>query len=56
MMEKSPKTGSELEKMVLAKLRRLVASFNSGSSEREHCELALCKIVSRLRQRFDVSP
>ena len=33
-----------------------VASFNQGSSEREHCELALCKIVSRLRQRFDVSP
>ena len=79
MMDKSPKTGSELEKMVLAKLRRFrsarapctsvvpyddyrvpatweVASFNPGSSEREHCELALCKIVSRLRQRFDVSP
>jgi len=33
-----------------------VASFNPGSSEREHCELALCKIVCRLRQRFDVSP
>jgi len=33
-----------------------VASFNPGSSERELCELALCRIVSRLRQRFDVSP
>jgi len=60
MMDKSPKTGSELEKMVLAELREVpqctgalhvtvvpyddyrvpatweVASFNPGSSEREH--------------------
>ena len=32
-----------------------VASFNPGTSEQEQCELALCDIVSRLQQRFDIS-
>jgi hypothetical protein len=32
-----------------------VASFNPGTSEQEKCELALCDIVSRLQQCFDIS-
>jgi hypothetical protein len=32
-----------------------VASFNSGTSKPENCERALCDIVWRLQQRFDVS-
>ncbi len=32
-----------------------VASFDPGTSEREECERALCAIVSRLQQCFDVS-
>jgi hypothetical protein len=32
-----------------------VASFNPGTSEQEKCELALCEIVSRLQQCFDIS-
>jgi len=79
MMDKSPKTRTELEDLVLAQLRATphcggalhvtvvpyddyrvaatweVASFNPGTSEREKCELALCDIVSRLQQRFDIS-
>lgn len=79
MMDKSPKTRTELEVLVLAELRAApqcggalhvtvvpyddyrvpatweVASFNPGTSEQEKCERALCGIVSRLQQRFDVS-
>jgi hypothetical protein len=32
-----------------------VASFNPGTSEQEKCELALCDIVSRLQQCFEIS-
>jgi hypothetical protein len=32
-----------------------VASFNLGTSEQEKCELALCDIVNRLQQYFDIS-
>jgi hypothetical protein len=79
MMDKSPKTRTELEALVLAELRAApecggalhvtvvpyddyrvpatweVASFDPGTSEREKCEHALCDIVSRLQQCFDVS-
>ena len=93
--DKSPKTRTELEALVLAELRAVpqcggalhvtvvayddyrvpatwevtvvayddyrvpatweVASFNPGTSEQEKCELALCEIVSRLQQCFDIS-
>ncbi len=79
MMDKSPKTRTELEALVLAELRAApqcgsalhvtvvpyddyrvpatweVASFDPGTSEWEKCERALCDIVRRLQQRFDVS-
>ena len=32
-----------------------VASFDPGTSEWEECERALCDIVSRLQQRFDIA-
>jgi hypothetical protein len=79
MMEKSPKTRTQLEALVLAELRATpqcggalhvtvvpyddyrvaatweVASFNPGTSEQEKCELAVCDIVRRLQQCFDIS-
>ena len=79
MTDKSPKTRTELEALVLARLRAApqcggashvtvvpyadhrvtatseVASFNPGTSEWEKCERALCEIVSRLQQCFDLS-
>ena len=33
-----------------------VASFNPGTSEWEKCERALCDIVRRLQQDFDIAP
>ena len=32
-----------------------VASFDPATSEQEECERALCDIVSRLQQRFDIA-
>jgi hypothetical protein len=32
-----------------------VASFDPGTSEQGECERALCDIVSRLQQRFDIT-
>jgi hypothetical protein len=79
VMDKSPKTRTELEALVLAELRTAphcggalhvtvipyddyraaatweVASFNPGMSKQEKCEQALCDIVSRLQQCFDIS-
>jgi len=79
MTDKSPKTRTELEALVLTELRAMpqcsgalhvtvvryddyrvpctweVASFDPGTSKREECERALCDIVSRLQQCFDVS-
>ena len=79
MTDKSPKTRTELEALVLARLRAApqcvgvshvtvvpyaghrvtanweVASFNPGTSEWEMCERALCEIVRRLQQCFDLS-
>jgi hypothetical protein len=79
MMDKSPKTRTELEALVLAELRAApqcggashvtvvpyddyrvpatweVECFNPGTSEQETCERAVCDIVSRLQQRFDIS-
>ena len=79
MTDKSPKTRTELEALVLARLHAAsqcggashvtvvpyadhritanweVASFNPGTSEWEKCERALCEIVSRLQQCFDLS-
>jgi hypothetical protein len=79
MTDKSPKTKTELEALVLAELRAAsqcagalhvtvvpyddhrvpatweVASFNPGTSEQKECERALCDIVSRLQQRFDIA-
>ena len=31
------------------------ASFDPGTSEQGECECALCDIVSRLQQRFDIA-
>ena len=33
-----------------------VASCNPGTSAPEHCERALCNIVRRLQQHFDITP
>jgi len=33
-----------------------VASCNPGTSAPEACERALCDIVSRLQQHFDIAP
>ena len=33
-----------------------VASCNPGTSAPEECERALCEIVGRLRQHFDIEP
>ena len=32
-----------------------VASFDPGTSKQEECERALCDIVRRLQQRFDIA-
>ena len=33
-----------------------VASCNAGTSAPEECERALCEIVGRLQQHFDIAP
>jgi hypothetical protein len=78
--DKSPKTKTALEDLVLAELRAAsgcggavhvtvvaydddrvgatweVASCNPGASAPEDCERALCEIVGRLQQHFDIAP
>jgi hypothetical protein len=78
--DKSPKTKTALEDLVLAELRAAsgcggavhvtvvayddyrvgatweVASCNAGASAPEDCERALCEIVGRLQQHFDIAP
>jgi hypothetical protein len=80
MADKSPRTRTELEALVLAELRATsqcgeavhvtvipyddyrvpatweVASCDAGASSPEQCERALCDIVGRLQQHFDIAP
>jgi hypothetical protein len=79
MTDKSPRTRTELEALVLVELHATsqcrgavhvtvvayddyrvgatwqVASCDAGTSLQEECERALCDIVGRLQQQFDIA-